>query len=198
MASTTKVTKPSEKKQWVSFQAVKAAVTMQMVLDHYGVSDLKSVGAELRGKCPIHRGNLREKTLSINPAKNAFRCFSRQCGARGNVLDFVAAMEQCSVRDAALKLQEWFEVGDNQSKPSEQSESTTAAIEVRRGIYRDENGSLIEVIGAARSAEDFADLVVYRELFGDYQLWVSPPSAFTGDDDRAERLSSLFTLVKEL
>ena len=26
----------------------------------------------------------------------------------GNVLDFVAAMEQCSVRDAAIKLQMWF------------------------------------------------------------------------------------------
>ena len=28
----------------------------------------------------------------------------------GNVLDFVAAMERCSVRDAALKLQDWFTV----------------------------------------------------------------------------------------
>jgi len=30
------------------------------------------------------------------------------CKAKGNVLDFVAAMEKCSVRDAALKLTDWF------------------------------------------------------------------------------------------
>jgi DNA primase len=41
-------------------------------------------------------------------------CHSDSCvavrGGRvgGNVLDFVAAMENCSIREAALKLQEWF------------------------------------------------------------------------------------------
>jgi DNA primase len=35
-------------------------------------------------------------------SKNAFHCFA--CQAGGNVLDFVAAMERCSVREAALRL----------------------------------------------------------------------------------------------
>jgi DNA primase len=39
-------------------------------------------------------------------SKNVFHCFA--CGASGNVLDFVAAMEQCSIRAAALMLQAWF------------------------------------------------------------------------------------------
>src|SRR5262249_54726386 len=43
-----------------------------------------------------------------NPDKNAFHCFS--CEAKGNVLDFVAAMEKCSIRDAGVKLQQWFNV----------------------------------------------------------------------------------------
>ena len=43
----------------------------------------------------------------------AWACQSRTCIKErgrigGNVLDFVAAMEQCSVRDAAIKLQLWF------------------------------------------------------------------------------------------
>src|SRR5260370_9677891 len=43
----------------------------------------------------------------------AWACQSQSCikvrgRVGGNVLDFVAAMEQCSVRDAAIKLQMWF------------------------------------------------------------------------------------------
>jgi len=100
------------KKDWVDFKAIKEAVTMQMVLDYYKVSGLRYVGGDLRGPCPIHRGGTGSKHLSVNLSKNAFTCFSSACGARGNVLDFVAAMEKCSVRDAALKLRDWFKAGE--------------------------------------------------------------------------------------
>jgi len=96
------------KVQWVDFRAVKAAVSFQMVLDHYGLTNgLRKSGSELRGKCPIHHGD-GGRTFHVNIGKGAFNCFS--CHARGNVLDFVAAMEECSVRDAALKLRDWFSV----------------------------------------------------------------------------------------
>jgi hypothetical protein len=64
-------------------------------------------GHELRGHCPIHRVRARMPSTST-PTKTAFQCFS--CQAKGNVLDFVATMEKCSVRDAGLKLQERFGV----------------------------------------------------------------------------------------
>ena len=187
----------TKKKDWVDFQAVKAAVTMQMVLDHYGVNGLKRFGEDLRGPCPIHRGNINTKHLSVNPSKNGFKCFASSCGARGNVLDFVAAMEHCTVRDAALKLQDWFKVGESQSPEPEQSENGEA-VTVRRGIYRDESGKLFEVIATALAGEYSPELVVYRELSGDYQFWVAPPSVFTGGDDRGEPVPALFTLVKAL
>jgi DNA primase len=98
---------------WVDFKKVKEAVDMQMVLDHYGIKGLVKSGDELRGRCPIHRGSQSSKNFSVNVPKNGFKCFSSNCGAHGNVLDFVAAMEQCSVRDAALKLRDWFKVGDS-------------------------------------------------------------------------------------
>ena len=41
---------------WVDFKAVKEAVTMRMVLDHYGVNWLRQKGSELSGRCPIHKG----------------------------------------------------------------------------------------------------------------------------------------------
>jgi DNA primase len=59
----------------------------------------------LEGRCPIHRG-AREDAFHVDLTKNMFHCFG--CQAGGNVLDFVVAMERCSIRDAALKLQAWF------------------------------------------------------------------------------------------
>src|ERR1043166_4477658 len=90
--------------KWVDFKAVKQAVPLATVLSRYGIK-LKATGKELRGRCPIHQGEGTD-TFHANTDKNAFHCFS--CQAKGNVLDFVAAMEKCSVRDAALKLQVWF------------------------------------------------------------------------------------------
>jgi DNA primase len=92
---------------WVDFKAVKAAVSFPSVLGHYQINWLREKGDELRGRCPIHQGE-GQSSFHVNLAKNAFHCFS--CKAHGNVLDFVAAMEKCSVRDAAIKLAEWFTV----------------------------------------------------------------------------------------
>src|SRR5882672_10288138 len=94
-------------KNWVDFKAVKSAVSMQKLLDRYQINWLRKSGGELRGRCPIHKGDGQD-AFHVNLTKNAFNCFS--CHARGNVLDFVAAMEQCSVRDAGLKLKEWFAI----------------------------------------------------------------------------------------
>lgn len=99
---------------FVDFRAVKAAVTISMALDHYGVNWLRKKGDELRGRCPIHKGEGTD-TFHANLTKNAFQCFS--CKARGNVLDFVAAMEQCTARDAAVKLAEWFSISDSKVNP---------------------------------------------------------------------------------
>lgn len=104
-----------ETKQWVDFRAVKDVVTMQMALDHYGIHWLRASGQELRGKCPIHQGE-GDRTFHVNTHKNAFNCFS--CKAHGNVLDFVAAMERCTVRDAALKLAEWFSIESSAARPA--------------------------------------------------------------------------------
>jgi DNA primase len=92
---------------WVDFKAVKAAVNFPSVLDHYQVNWLREKGNELKGRCPIHQGE-GQSSFHVNLSKNAFHCFS--CKAHGNVLDFVAAMEKCSVRDATIKLAEWFTV----------------------------------------------------------------------------------------
>ena len=108
---------------WVDFKSVKAAVPIQAALDHYGINWLRKKNDELRGRCPIHKGD-GEDAFHVSLVKNAFHCFS--CKARGNVLDFVAAMESCSVRDAAIKLSMWFESSAGGAEPSAAKKSTTA------------------------------------------------------------------------
>ena len=92
--------------QWVDFDSVKAAVTVEQILTHYGITNLRRErGDELRGSCPIHQGD-GKRSFHISKGKKAFCCFA--CGAKGNLIDFVAAMEKCSFREAALKLQDWL------------------------------------------------------------------------------------------
>jgi len=98
----------SRNTEGVDFRAVKAAVSLADVLRGYGVDWLRSRRPDhLEGRCPIHRGD-RVDAFHVSLSKNAFQCFA--CQARGNVLDFVAAMEQCSVREAARRLARRFPV----------------------------------------------------------------------------------------
>jgi DNA primase len=103
---------------WVSFDEIKKMVTLQMAIEHYGIP-LRHVNATtLRGKCPLpsHGSEKSKESFTATLTKGvggAWACQSQSCiKARGrvggNVLDFVAAMEKCSVRDAAIKLQMWF------------------------------------------------------------------------------------------
>jgi DNA primase len=93
--------------EWVDFRAVKEAVSLEAVLRHYQVPGLRRHRSQLEGCCPIHRGQ-RDDSFRVSLSKNAFHCFA--CQAHGNVLDFVAAMERCSIREAACRLQRWFGV----------------------------------------------------------------------------------------
>ena len=120
---------------WVDFRAIKQTVTIGQVLGHYGIK-LKKSGKELRGRCPIHQGDGTD-SFHANTEKNAFHCFS--CQAKGNVLDFVAAMEKCSIRDAGLKVQSWFGLAagagatQNPTKPDTTTGSELATDRTRDG-----------------------------------------------------------------
>ena len=86
---------------WVDFAAIKQSVPLAPLLRQYQVELRRSGRDQYRGCCPIHRGESHD-AFHANLSKNVFHCFS--CGAHGTVLDFVAAMDRCSLREAALKL----------------------------------------------------------------------------------------------
>jgi DNA primase len=99
--------------EWVDFKGVKEKVSMETILVHYDVR-LRRVGAdEFRGKCPLptHSSTNSKDSFSVSFTRNAWSCQSASCiaarGGRlgGNVFHFVAEMERCSLREAALRLE---------------------------------------------------------------------------------------------
>jgi DNA primase len=120
------------KSSFVDFKAVKAAITMEQVLEHYGLLDKFKRGTDsLNGPCPIHGGS-NPTQFRVSVSKNIWNCFS-ECKHGGNVLDFIARMDDVSIHAAALKAIEWFNLdskamsaGDDAEQPSEAPKSDTA------------------------------------------------------------------------
>jgi hypothetical protein len=93
---------------------LKQSIRIEQVLGFYGV-ELQRVGRhQLRGLCPLptHGSQRSRLSFSVDTGKNVWACHSASCGklrqgrVGGNVLDLVAWMEGCSLRQAALRLQE--------------------------------------------------------------------------------------------
>lgn len=115
---------------WVDFDAVKQAVSLEAVLRYYQVPGLRQNRDQLQGGCPIHRGQ-RGDSFRAHLRRNVFHCFA--CQAGGSVIDFVAGMERCSLRQAALRLQHWFDLSAPEPAPAGHPPGP-----VRRGVGKGE------------------------------------------------------------
>jgi len=94
-------------KNWVDYREIKSRVTMEMVLERYGLlSKFKPSGRNYTGVCPIHNGT-NPRQFSVNLEKSMWNCFG-DCKCGGNILDFVARMENVTIRNAGLLLKDWF------------------------------------------------------------------------------------------
>ena len=132
-------------REFVNFQVIKERVSLQNILVHYSIDWLRPSGDELIGRCPIHQGK-GTRSFHLNLTKNLFNCFS--CGAKGSsVIDFVAAKEQCSVRQAALKLQAWFCVTDDTGTKTGRPPKTTPQVQKAR---LDQSAAAVQVADRPR------------------------------------------------
>jgi DNA primase len=110
------------KSKFVDFKAVKAAITMEAVLEHYGILDKFKRGSDsLNGPCPIHKGS-NPTQFRVSISKNIWNCFS-ECKHGGNVLDFIVHMENVSIHAAALKAIEWFKLDPEAMSASSDEEA---------------------------------------------------------------------------
>ncbi len=93
----------------VDFAHVKRVVPLTAILSRYGLdAALRRVGAQLRGACPIHRGR-NKRQFVVDPNTSSWRCFG-DCDAGGGPLEFVAAMENVGIKEAALLIADWFAI----------------------------------------------------------------------------------------
>jgi transposase len=92
----------------VDFAHLRRQLPMARVLDQLGLSRLRGAGAQRRGACPIHRGDARGRTFSVNLDANVFQCFDPTCAAKGDVVDLWARVKGMSLREAALDLVQTF------------------------------------------------------------------------------------------
>lgn len=101
------------KTNWIDFKALRARLDFAKILEYYKV-EVKRKGTQHHGFCPLpkHNGKRNSPSFSANLEKGIFQCFG--CGAKGNLLDFAAYMENMNpkdgaeLRNVALKLQQRF------------------------------------------------------------------------------------------
>ena len=98
------------------FRSIKQRIPIDGVLARYGVK-LRSVGPHtLCGPCPLptHTSRQSHESFSVNLSLQVWSCHSASCIATrdgrigGHVIDLVAIMERCSLRQAGIRLQDWF------------------------------------------------------------------------------------------
>lgn len=94
---------------FVDFAHVKSQLSLTQVLDHLGLlTRLRGSGPQRRGACPLHRGDGRGRTFSVDLDANVFQCFAKECGQKGDVIDLWSALHGVSLREAALDLVRTF------------------------------------------------------------------------------------------
>jgi DNA primase len=121
------------KSQFVDFKAVKAAIKMEQVLEHYDLLDrFKRSGDSLSGPCPIHKGT-NPTQFRVSLSKNVWNCFS-ECKHGGNTLDFIARMENVSIHAAAQRAIQWFEL-DPEAMSADSEEDADQPVSVSNGDH---------------------------------------------------------------
>jgi transposase len=94
---------------FVDFAHVKGQLSLARLLDQLGLmARLRGSGPQRRGACPLHRGDGRGRTFSVNLDSNVFQCFDARCGHKGDVIDLWAVFHGQSLREAALDLVRTF------------------------------------------------------------------------------------------
>ena len=128
-------------KPFIDFGAVKSAVSFQQVLDHYGLTaKMRGTrnGDGMEGSCPFHP-DAGKDTFKVTLSKNCWFCHHITCKCGGNHLDFVSRMENCDAHEAALKIDQWFNLG--LAGKSETSSSKHDASNAKPAVFKKPAGA---------------------------------------------------------
>lgn len=67
--------------------------------------------------------------------------------------------------------------------------------ELKLGKYRHFKGNEYEVIGIAKDSETLKEMVVYRALYGEKELWIREKQMFLETVERDGKLIKRFTYI---
>ena len=68
-------------------------------------------------------------------------------------------------------------------------------MDIKPGKYRHFKGNMYEVIGIAKHSETLEEMVVYRALYGDGELWVRPASMWNETIERGGETFKRFEYI---
>ena len=70
-------------------------------------------------------------------------------------------------------------------------------MEIKKGKYRHFKGNLYEVLGVAKHSETLEEMVVYRALYGEKEIWVRPVCMWHETVERDGKTLPRFTFIEE-
>ena len=70
-------------------------------------------------------------------------------------------------------------------------------MEIKIGKYRHFKGNQYEVIGIAKHSETLAEMVVYRALYGDGEIWVRPAEMWNETVERDGKVFKRFEYIED-
>ena len=70
-------------------------------------------------------------------------------------------------------------------------------MEIKKGKYRHFKGNVYEVVAIAKHSETLEDMVVYRSLKNENDVWVRPLSMWLEAVEHEGRIVTRFTYIEE-
>jgi 5S rRNA maturation endonuclease (ribonuclease M5) len=124
------------------FKSLKQCIPIDQVLARYGVRLRRAGPHTLCGTCPLptHTSRQSRASFSVNFSLNVWSCHSATCIAArdgrigGHVIDLVAILERCGLREAGLRLQDWFNAGASHLAPVRAPAMVSSAAEPNRPL----------------------------------------------------------------
>ena len=69
---------------------------------------------------------------------------------------------------------------------------------MKKGVYRHFKGNMYQVIHIARHSETLEEMVVYKALYGEGEIWVRPLKMWDEVIERDGKTFSRFELIEEI
>ena len=178
-----------KKSRFINFKQLKEQVSIKQILKYYSLLDnLTGKGDTLSGYCPVCEGEA-DDLFRVSISKNCWNCFGDCSG--GNILDFVSQMEECTIREAGLKIAEWFSIECTPKKRSPRKsakkshrppkkKSSSSCVKEKQGKPSKENKPLGFTLELDSRHAYFDELCLSEETIEEYGLGYCPKGFLKG------------------